>query len=136
MLEVVAPAHVQLVWPDAQRFLEPMYRHSRAEYTCEQIRLYVARGEWTLLVVTEGAQPMGFIVVHVYNRPNDRVLFVQGIGGKKIVTPDVMRQLQAWGAQQGATAMECAARPSMVRLLRQVGFAPKYTVLEVPHEHF
>lgn len=129
-LEVVPNAYVHAVWPKVAQLIAPAYDHSD-EYTLDQTRSYVSSGAWTLLVITKDTEITGALVVNVFNRPNDRVCFVQAIGGRDAVNSSIMGQLKVLSAQWGASTIECAARPSMVRLLGRVGMEPKYTVLKV-----
>jgi hypothetical protein len=67
--------------------------------------------------------------MHCLNRPVDRVAFVTTTGGKFILDADTFSQLQNIARALGATALECAARESMTRLLGRFGFEEKYRIL-------
>lgn len=122
--------YIQVVWPQVERFFVRAIRHAQNEYTMEQVRGLVAYGQWRLIVATDKENTLrGAMAVNVYNRPNDRVAFIQVVGGKDIISPDSFEQLSALCAAWGATTIECAGRPSMVRLLEQVGMMPKYQIL-------
>lgn len=132
-LETVHISHIHLLWPTLSKLLAPAYSVGVDEYTLEQTRQMVAEGRWIMMVIVDKDKDeiQGAMVVNVFNRPNERVLFVQAIGGKKSVNDSIMSQLKTYAASVGASTIEAAARPSMVRLLGRVGMTPKYQVLEV-----
>lgn len=69
--------------------------------------------------------------MHCFNQPVDRVAFITSTGGKFIVNSDTFLQLQNIARALGATALECAARESMTRLLSRFGFEEKYKIVGV-----
>ena len=132
-LEVVPVDYIHVIWPTVESLLAPAYKLGVNEYTLDQTKLLIMNGQWVLTVITVGDKIQGAMVLNTYNRPNDRVTFIQAIGGRNSVNDEIMRQLKEYSARVGSTAIECAARPSMVRLLGKVGMEAKYTILEVPN---
>ena len=121
---------VNRVWQDVEEYLAAALQHSKGDYTVDQAKALIASGEWSLLVAVEGEEILGAATVSFYNRPNDRVALVTAIGGKAITNTESFKQLKMFAESNGATVIECAARKSMVRLLRHFNFEPKYQIVE------
>ena len=83
------------------------------------------------MAVDENKAVQGAAAVSFQNYPNDRVAFVTTMGGKILVNEDVLGKLKDILKQFGATKIQGAMRPSMVRLSKQIGFVERYTIVEV-----
>ena len=102
-----------------------------AEYTAEQIKVYLILGEWMLLVATdENKEIQGAATVNFINYPASRVAFVTAIGGKLITSPDTFAQMSSIFKANGATKIQGMARPSIARLWKRYGFAERTTLVE------
>lgn len=124
--------HAAQTWELVQGFLAESQMHAKGDYTFEQIKLYVLTGQWLLLVATDDDNNIhGAMTVDFINRPNHRVAFVTGTGGKFVINEETFKQLENICRINGATKIECAARDSMSRLLGRFGFNEKYIILEV-----
>lgn len=124
--------HAAQTWELVQEYLAESQVHAKEDYSLEQIKLYVLTGQWMLLVSTDDDNKIyGAMTVNFINRPNHRVAFVTGTGGKAIINEDTFRQLENICRVNGATKIECAARDSVSRLLGRFGFNEKYIILEV-----
>ena len=88
-------------------------------------------GNWTLLVAVDDSGVQGAATVSFSNRPNDRVAFINAIGGKLISSPETFEQLKAVLGSIGATYIEGAARESIARLWSRYGFEEKYRIVGV-----
>lgn len=131
-LQQVPLEWVSRMWPVAQQWLAPAYAWSKGDYTLEQAQLLVSSGQWILfLFVADDGRIEGAATTFMYNRPSQRVAVITGWGGRGVTTAPVMEQVRAWHAAQGATTLEAAGRPGVVRLLRKLGFAHKYQVVGV-----
>lgn len=131
-IEQVPLQYVHVVWPQVEHHLaEAFGKYGHGEVTIEQAKLYASSGEWSLYVFTEGKEVHGAMLIQFFNRPNHRVSYVQCVGGREVVTEDTFAQLCALSKAQGATIVECGARPSMVRMLKRRGMAEKYTILGI-----
>lgn len=136
ILEEVPLEYIHLVWPDVAPLLEGTYKDglpTNKEFTLEQTRLLLSRGEWKLIISVRDNKPHGAIIVQVRNRFNDRVAFVLAAGGKGVINEHLIPQMWKLATQWGATALECAGQPALVRALKRYGATVKYTVLEVPN---
>ena len=124
--------HAAQTWELVHEYLAESQVHAKEDYSLEQIKLYVLTGQWMLLVSTDDDNKIyGAMTVNFINRPNHRVAFVTGTGGKAIINEDTFRQLENICRVNGATKIECAARDSVSRLLGRFGFNEKYIILEV-----
>lgn len=131
----VATEHVQQVWPVVDKYIQESCSmgedKSSACYTADHIRMYVATGQWVLLVATDennsvhGAMTLSFI-----NYPLHRVAFVTSTGGKGVLNKDTFDQLKTIAKHHGATKIQAMARPSMARLLQTCEFEPRNTLME------
>lgn len=130
-VEHVPVEWVHRVWGPVEKFLASAIEHSKGDYTIDQVKAYVAQGQWTLLVATDEGSIHGAATVSFFNRANDRVAFVTAIGGKLISSNETFNQLKEFAVSQGATCLEGAARESIARLWKRYGFNEKYRIVEV-----
>jgi hypothetical protein len=118
-------------WPLVERFLVDALKWGGDDYTLDQIKGFLARGDWLLLVaVDEENNVHGAATVNFINMPNDRVGFVTAIGGKLISSKDTYEQLTALLKGYGATKIQGAARESIARLWTRYGFKERYRIVE------
>ena len=119
-------------WDLVRDFLAESQQYAQGDYTLDQIQMYVCTGQWLLLVATDDEQKIhGAMTVEFVNKPTKRVAFVTGTGGKFIINAETFKQLEDICRVNGATAIECAARDSVAKLLARFGFEEKYRILEV-----
>jgi hypothetical protein len=117
------------IWPQVEPLLSAGVQHAQGDYTLDQIKAYVATGQWVLVVAVEEEKISGAMTISFENRPNDRVAFITGVGGKLIINQDTYNQLCALVTGFGATYIEAAGRKSIVRMLRRYGLKEKYTIV-------
>ena len=130
-VEHVPVEWVHRVWGAVDKFLASAIEHSKGEYTIDQVKAYVAQGQWALVVATDSEGIHGAATVCFFNRANDRVALVTAIGGRLISSDDTFNQLKNFVVSQGATTLEGAARESIARLWKRYGFEEKYRIVEV-----
>ena len=119
-------------WGLVRDFLAESQQYAHDDYTLDQIQMYVCTGQWLLLVATDDEQKIhGAMTVEFLNKPTKRVAFVTGTGGKFIINDGTFKQLEDICRMNGATAIECAARDSVAKLLARFGFEEKYRILGV-----
>ena len=130
----VTPQTVNQVMPLVEEFLKSAEEKvGVSEYGVEHIKVYLANGDWLLLVAAEEADNSlhGAATVNFINYPNARVAYITALGGKGIVNAEVFEQLCNVLKGFGATKIQCAAQDSAARLYERVGFDKKYSVLEI-----
>ena len=128
----VPPAYVHEKWHLVEGFLADALRHSSGDYTVEHARVYLAEGNWMLLIAEQDGRVCGAAAVQFFNRPTARVAFVVAMGGHLVTDENSLVGLKAACKEWGATRIECAARESTARLFGRVGFVEKYKIMEVP----
>jgi len=127
----VTPAHVHQSWPVVEKFLAEAIKWGGEDYTLDQVKTYLARGDWMLVVaVDEENNVHGAAAVNFFNMPNDRIAFVVAIGGKLISNQDTYQQFSTLLKSYGATKIQGAARESIARLWTRYGFTERYRIVE------
>jgi len=128
----VPTQYVNQTWSQVEAFIKSAEeKFGGAEYTTDQIKVYLVTGQWMLLVavdeqeVVHGAATASFI-----NYPNDRVAFVTAIGGKLISNPDTFKQMSDIFKANGATKIQGAAKEAIARLWGRFGFEEKAILVE------
>ena len=128
---------MQQFWPHVEKFLEAAqnegmpYPESAKSYNVDHIRMYLASGQWKLLIASDeenkihGAMTLSFI-----DYPLHRIAFVTATGGKFITNKETLKQLKEIVKFYGATKLQAYCRDSMVRYLKRLDFEPRNTLVE------
>jgi hypothetical protein len=118
-VKVVAPNFIFDVWKDVESFLNASINVSGGDFTLDQLKFSLGRGEQTLLVsVNEQNVINGAMTVEFTNRPNDRVMFITALGGSGIVNDETFSQVETWAKSQGATKASAWAQEAQARLYK------------------
>jgi hypothetical protein len=119
------------VWPSIEELFVKANKHDVGDYTIDQIKAFLASGNWLLLVATDEENKIhGVAAINFYNMPNYRVGFITAMAGKAIVNEDVYKQVCEILKANGATRVQCAARESAARLYKQVGMQERHIIME------
>ena len=103
-----------------------------ALYDINNVRGYVASGEWVLCVaVDENNNILGAGTIAFSNYPLHRVAFVTTVGGRLICNRETVEQVKNIAKANGATVLQALGRPSIVRLWRRYNFKPLNTIVEM-----
>lgn len=130
-IQLVPLSLVHRTWPVVEKFIEDALKWGEDDYTIEQVKVYVTKGDWMLLVaVDEDGIIYGASVINIFNMPNDRVAFVIAIGGKLISNDETYEQLCNLVKSFGATKIQGVARESIARLWKRYGFKERYILVE------
>lgn len=130
-IQPVFPAQVHQTWPLVEGFLAEALKWGEDDYTVEQAKACLAKGEWLLVVAVDEENTIhGAAAVNIYNMPNDRVAFVTAIGGKLISNKDTYEQFSTLLKSYGATKIQGAAREAIARLWTRYGFKERYRIVE------
>jgi hypothetical protein len=123
--------YVNQAWPLVEGFIGEAQKYCGDDYTLDQVRVYLASGQWLLVVASDEAGAIkGAATVSFSNYPNDRVAFVTFIGGKLISNKDTFGQFKDLLKANGATKIQGAARESIARLWSRYGFEERYRIVE------
>ena len=118
-VKVVAPNFIYDVWKDVESFLNASINVSGGDFTLDQLKFSLGRGEQTLLVsVNEQNIINGAMTVEFTNRPNHRVMFITALGGNGIVNDETFSQVESWAKSQGATKASAWAQEAQARLYK------------------
>jgi len=118
-VQIVAPNNVYSVWDNVENYLNVSINVSGGDYTLDQLKLLLVRGEQTLLVSTDEKGVLnGAMTVEFSNRPNSRVMFITALGGNGIVNKDTFDQVENWARMQGATKVSAWAQEAQARLYK------------------
>jgi hypothetical protein len=130
-IQPVGTAYFHQTWPLVEGFLAEALKWGEDDYTAEQAKGYLARGDWLLVVaVDEENNIHGASAVNFFNMPNDRIAFVIAIGGKLITNQDTYKQFSGLLKSYGATKIQGAAREAIARLWTRYGFKERYRIVE------
>jgi hypothetical protein len=118
-VKVVAPNFIFDVWKDVESFLNASINVSGGDFTLDQLKFSLGRGEQTLLVSVNDQNVInGAMTVEFTNRPNDRVMFITALGGSGIVNDETFSQVETWAKSQGATKASAWAQETQARLYK------------------
>lgn len=130
VIQPVAQQHAAQAWPQVEPFIAMAEKHNGGDYTMDQIRMFLSMGLWWLVVAVEDGQIKGAMTGNFINYPNDRIAFITATGGDGICTADTLNQLREILRAQGATKIQAGGRPAVVRMLENLGFTTRHTIVE------
>ena len=118
-VQIVAPNNVYNVWEDIKEYLNASINVSGGDFTLDQLKLLLVRGEQTLLVsVNENNKINGAMTVEFINNANARTMFITALGGSGIVNNETFSQVEVWAKMQGATKASAWAQEAQARLYK------------------
>ena len=129
-IQQVPIEYVNQVWPQVEGYIESALGYSCGDYNSDEAKVMLTLGSRSLVVATAPENTIqGAAIVSYFNRPNARVGFVVAIGGRLISSEDTWSQFETILRANGATYIEGAGRPAIVRLWSRYGLEPKYTII-------
>lgn len=131
VVDKVPQNHVARVWPHVEEFVASVAPWADGEWTVDQIKADVLTGRLSLIVFANDDRCIGAIIYSMQNRRNSRTAFILVCGGEGITTQGNWEQVKAIFTNEGATTVEAAMRPSVLRLWSQLGFKEKYRITGV-----
>lgn len=130
-IQPVLPNFLHQTWDLVSNFLESGLRWAGGDYTLDQTKLFLSRGEWVLIVAVDETNTVrGASAISFINMPNDRIAFVITMGGKLICSPETYTQFSDLLKTYGATKIQGAARESAARLYAKFGLTERYRIVE------
>ena len=118
-VQIVAPNNVYNVWEDIKEYLNASINVSGGDFTLDQLKLLLVRGEQTLLVsVNDSSKINGAMTVEFINNANARTMFITALGGNGIVNDETFSQVETWAKMQGATKASAWAQEAQARLYK------------------
>ena len=136
LIRHVPVQYVNQAWPLVEQYLAEAVQYGGDDYTLDQVRVYIATGQWLLVVAAdESGAVKGAATINFCNYPNDRVAFVTFIGGRLISNQDTFKQFKDLLKANGATKIQGAAREAIARLWSRYGFKERYIIVELSLIH-
>jgi hypothetical protein len=118
-VQIVAPNNVYHVWEDIKEYLNASINVSGGDFTLDQLKLLLVRGEQSLLIsVNKNNKINGAMTVEFINSPNARTMFITALGGSGIVNDETFSQVETWAKLQGATKASAWAQETQARLYK------------------
>jgi hypothetical protein len=118
-VQIVAPNNVYHVWEDIKEYLNASINVSGGDFTLDQLKLLLVRGEQSLLVsVNKENKINGAMTVEFINNANARTMFITALGGSGIVNDETFSQVETWAKMQGATKASAWAQEAQARLYK------------------
>jgi hypothetical protein len=118
-VQIVAPNNIYNVWGEIENYLNASINVSGGDFTLDQLKLLLVRGEQTLLVsVNENNKINGAMTVEFINNANARTMFITALGGTGIVNDETFSQVESWAKMQGATKASAWAQEAQARLYK------------------
>ena len=118
-VQIVAPNNVYHVWEDIKEYLNASISVSGGDFTLDQLKLLLVRGEQSLLIsVNKNNKINGAMTVEFINSPNARTMFITALGGNGIVNDETFSQVETWAKMQGATKASAWAQEAQARLYK------------------
>jgi hypothetical protein len=118
-VQIVAPNNVYHVWEDIKEYLNASINVSGGDFTLDQLKLLLVRGEQSLLIsVNKNNTINGAMTVEFINSPNARTMFITALGGSGIVNDETFSQVETWAKMQGATKASAWAQETQARLYK------------------
>lgn len=116
-----------LLWPQISALLAQALPYGRGEYTLDDIKAGIERGEvFAIGAVSELAEVEFIAACTIYQTPQKRILYVlygAGRGGIRLRDP-----LVEAAAKLGCDWIEQRSRRSVAKLYERAGFSTDYTV--------
>lgn len=130
-LKRIPPNYLAQYWSKVEKFIADALEHDRGEFSLEQVKVYLSKGDWVILgVFEESDDPIGVFVFQFANYPNDRIAILIATGGKGIFDKELNVSFEAFVKSMGATKIRGYVRDSMVRLSNRFGYEKVYNIVE------
>lgn len=132
MFQHVPHTHIDIAWNrDGASILSKACERSGGEITGDQLKMMLARNEYTLLCLPHEVGK-AWVVVTVQQMPNLRALHIQAIHAPGATSTEAFRQLQAYARHNGCTVIRGACGPAVSKLwARKFNARPVYSVMEI-----
>lgn len=128
-IEIIHPNYLAQIWPKVSEMIDSAMNYAKGEITTDQLKVFLSRGEYQLMVYVDDNKIVGAVVIEWINYPNDRVMFINAIGGK--TTKEHVEQMFNWAKANGATSVRGSAHKAVARLWRmKYGFQTIYYTVE------
>ena len=116
-IQIVPIQFISQAWEKCGSMIEAAMAHAKGECTAEQLKVFLIQGQHHLMLFLEGTEIVGAVEFMYNNSPNDRIFYINAIGGK--TTKEHTEQMFNFAKANGCTSVRGCARESVARLWRQ-----------------
>jgi hypothetical protein len=128
----VPPSHIDRAWKDGAHNLERACDRSAGEVTGSQLKMMLARGEMSLLMLERDGEAIAWLAVRWDDMPNLRALYIYAIYAPGAAFAESFELLREYAAVNGASRIRGACGEAVARLwTRKFGFSEAYRIMEV-----
>jgi hypothetical protein len=114
------PTQVHQAWAQIAPLLEQLEPYCNGECSLEQSKVGLINGASLALVVADEQMAAKSVVLGEWRMtPGKRIFFVTGWAGANAMPDELNDKIEGWVRSNGGTAMQCAVRDSMGRMLKQ-----------------
>lgn len=126
------PERVHQSWHQIAPLLRQLEKYTNGEGNADQAKVSLIDGTSIALVVADDDMSAKGVVVGEWKMPpGKRIFFVTGWAGANAMPDELNHKIEAWVKANGGTAMQCAVRDSMGRMLKQRwNYMKAYTIYE------
>jgi hypothetical protein len=122
---------IKQVWSQASGYINNALEFADEDYSLDDVKNYLISGQWSLLIVIDSDSKLRGAITVVYAKyPNNKVAYITAIGGKWISDKESYQNFVNVLKDNGATKIQGAARESVARLWRRLGFREKHIIVE------
>jgi hypothetical protein len=100
------------------------------DYTILDVYHYIEQQEWDLFVAERDGGIVGAATVAFLHYPQNITAFITAVSGRFVGDSKTSGVFFDLLRARGATRVQGAARPSIVRLWRRIGLEEKYAIVE------
>ena len=126
---IVPVDFIQQAWDKCGHMIEAAMEHAKGECSAEQLKVFLIQGQHSLMLFLEDDEVIGAVEFMLDMQPNDKVFYINAIGGK--TTKEHTDMMFNWAKATGATTVRGCARESVARLWRmKYGFESIYIMVE------
>lgn len=128
-IDVIHANYIAQIWKLVEGYINDAMAHAKGECTADQLKVGLVRQNQFLMVYVDENKIVGAVVFEWNNLPNDRIFYINAIGGK--TSKEHTEMMFNWAKSQGATTVRGCARESVARLWRiKYGFNEIYRMVE------
>lgn len=128
-IAIVPIEFLHQAWSKCGHMIEAAMEHAKGECTSDQLKVFLQNGEHHLMLFMEDSEIVGAVEFMFNNSPNDRIFYINAIGGK--TSQEHTKQMFDWAKSNGATTVRGCARESVARLWKmKYDFESIYIMVE------
>jgi len=100
------------------------------DYSIVDLHKAVLAAKWDMFIAEDSGKVIGAAAVIFQPYPKDTVAYIAAIGGRLVTNKETSGKFFDLLKARGASRVQGASRPSVVRLWRRIGLKEKYAIVE------